>query len=261
MRLSLVLPVYNRYPVMADVLASLRYQSSPPDEVLLVDDGSTDGPLAELAASYSPWLPSLRYLRLERDGAYRNSSYPYNVGIRQATGDVIAYCAAELIHFPRNFELIRRDLTPDALLIGGTVFFEAEFSRWPAVVREDPVNIWRTDFDVWHREYYGNEHRTLLMWDTRSAVHAVYREHLLAVRGFEESLTAWGHNDGHMRRRLVELLGLREVRRPQIVTLHCWHPRPPRSNMCHSTEDRLAAAASGLEANIGREWGVYPCAG
>lgn len=264
MKISLVLPVYNRLQYMADALGSLIRQTVPPSEIILVDDGSTDGSLDGFVDTFQALrdvdsrVPELRCIRLERDGVYRNSSYPYNVGIRQATGDVVVYCAAELIHFPRNFEYIRDAMqaNPGVFLIGGSIFFEAEYNRLPDNVRVVPALIWNESFDVWHPEYYGNDRKTMLLWDSISGVHAVYRQHLLDVRGFEESLTSWGHNDGHMRRRMLELKGLQEFKCPQIITIHPWHPRPPQPNMQSATAHYDIARQSGLVANLGRDWGI-----
>ena len=43
---SVIVPVYNGSRVLADCLAALQRQTRPPDEIIVVDDGSTDDTLA-----------------------------------------------------------------------------------------------------------------------------------------------------------------------------------------------------------------------
>ncbi|MFN9954541.1 MAG: glycosyltransferase family 2 protein, partial [bacterium] len=40
--LTVVLPVYNREQILPQTLASLLHQTLPADEILVIDDGSTD---------------------------------------------------------------------------------------------------------------------------------------------------------------------------------------------------------------------------
>ena len=47
--ISAVVPVYNTERYVAEALTAILSQTHPPDEVIVVDDGSTDGTLGELA--------------------------------------------------------------------------------------------------------------------------------------------------------------------------------------------------------------------
>ena len=78
---SVVIPVLNAQPWLADLLGALMAQQpSPPREIILVDSGSTDGTLAEAAR----W-PSVRVIPIARftHGGARN------LGARQAGGEVL----------------------------------------------------------------------------------------------------------------------------------------------------------------------------
>jgi glycosyltransferase involved in cell wall biosynthesis len=85
-KVTVVATVLNEGETMVRLLQSLEGQSRPPNEVVIVDGGSTDGTLATLSSwSASGWLP-LRVLR--KPGA--NISQGRNAGIAAAEGDVIA---------------------------------------------------------------------------------------------------------------------------------------------------------------------------
>jgi cellulose synthase/poly-beta-1,6-N-acetylglucosamine synthase-like glycosyltransferase len=77
--LAVVIAAYNEAAVLAGTIAALLAQTDPPDEILLADDGSTDG-TAELLHTYGLATPaqgdispagSLRWLRAPHGGKAR----------------------------------------------------------------------------------------------------------------------------------------------------------------------------------------------
>lgn len=88
---SVIIPVYNGESFLAEALQSVLNQTLSPDEIIVVDDGSTDQSaqvVASLAASVA--LP-IRYLHQENKGP----AAARNRGIEQAHGDVIAFLDAD----------------------------------------------------------------------------------------------------------------------------------------------------------------------
>jgi glycosyltransferase involved in cell wall biosynthesis len=86
LKVSAVIPVYNGEPWLAEALDSVVAQDRPVDELVVVDDGSTDAS-GDIARSYGATT-----IRLDRncgEGAARNA------GIAAATGDVIAWLDAD----------------------------------------------------------------------------------------------------------------------------------------------------------------------
>ena len=81
--ISVVIPTYNGIRYIADCLDSLRKQLRKPDEVILVDDGSTDGTISMVEKSY----PEVRCIRLESN---RGFAAAVNEGIRHCNGTYIA---------------------------------------------------------------------------------------------------------------------------------------------------------------------------
>ncbi len=84
MRVSVICTVLNEAEAVGRLLDSLAAQSRPPDEVVIVDGGSTDGTPA-VVMNHAQRLP----LKLqEARGA--NISRGRNLAVKRATGDVIA---------------------------------------------------------------------------------------------------------------------------------------------------------------------------
>lgn len=83
---SVVVPVYEGERYLAQCLDSLVAQDHPAMEVLVVDDGSTDG-----SAAIAERYPQVRLLRREHEGLGATR----NAGVAAATADLIAFCDAD----------------------------------------------------------------------------------------------------------------------------------------------------------------------
>ncbi len=81
--LSVIIPTYNRRPVLARALRSVLDQKPAPDEVLVVDDGSTDGTPEWLAREF----PSVILIRQANQGP----AAARNRGIEKASGTWLAF--------------------------------------------------------------------------------------------------------------------------------------------------------------------------
>ncbi len=87
MKISVVVPLYNTRAYVAEAIDSILAQTRPADEIIVVDDGSTDGG-PELLARYGS---SVRVIRQ----AHAGGATALNRGIAQATGDTIAFLDAD----------------------------------------------------------------------------------------------------------------------------------------------------------------------
>lgn len=84
---DVVIPSHNRAHVIADALASVLAQSLPPERVILVDDGSTDGG-AEAVHRLAAGDPRVTALALPRNSG---ASAARNVGTAVARAEWIAF--------------------------------------------------------------------------------------------------------------------------------------------------------------------------
>lgn len=99
MRVSVVLPTYNYGRFLRSCLDSVLAQTVPADEIIIVDDGSTDD-TPEIIASYHK-EPSVRHIRTENFG----EACARNTAIAAATGDIIAVQDSDNIWEPDKLEL------------------------------------------------------------------------------------------------------------------------------------------------------------
>jgi len=82
MKISLVIPSYNRYEFLKRAIASVVAQSYPVAEIIVVDDGSSDQ-----TAQIQKDFPSIKYIYQKNSGV----SSARNSGINAATNEWIAF--------------------------------------------------------------------------------------------------------------------------------------------------------------------------
>ncbi|MCX5578132.1 glycosyltransferase family 2 protein [Kaistia terrae] len=90
-RVSVVIPAFNAEAYLAEAVASVLEQTVPATEIILVDDGSTDG-TGDIARS----VAAVTYVRQANAGV----AAALNHGARIASGDCIAFLSADDIWCP-----------------------------------------------------------------------------------------------------------------------------------------------------------------
>ena len=93
---SVILPTYNRKDLLERALRSVTAQSTPPQEIIVIDDGSTDDTQALLRRSY----PHLRYYFQANQGV----SKARNAGIAHANCPWIAFLDSDDEWLPDKLE-------------------------------------------------------------------------------------------------------------------------------------------------------------
>jgi hypothetical protein len=98
-RVSAIIPAYNRADFLPETIATLLAQTSAPHEIIVVDDGSTDGTEAAVAR----FGDAVRYRRIENSGA----PVARNVGAAMATGDWLWFCDSDDLWRPEFLARMR----------------------------------------------------------------------------------------------------------------------------------------------------------
>jgi glycosyltransferase involved in cell wall biosynthesis len=93
---SVVIPAYNAAPTLAQAVRSILDQTLPPREILVVDDGSTDG-TAEVAAGMGDGVAVIRQENRGPGGAT-------TTGFRRVTTPYVATLDADDLWLPRKIE-------------------------------------------------------------------------------------------------------------------------------------------------------------
>jgi glycosyltransferase involved in cell wall biosynthesis len=115
---SVIIPTYNCAPYVAAAVESALAQTYRPLEVIVVDDGSTDG----TAAVLRPYAGRIVALRQANGGA----AAARNAGIGRARGEVLAFLDADDLWLPgkleRQVSVLRRHPKVDLVFTDGCTF-------------------------------------------------------------------------------------------------------------------------------------------
>lgn len=106
--ICVLIPVHNQAEYLYRALASAVWQVGPQDEIIVVDDASTD-----LCPSSLVWLFRKRVLWL-RNPNKRGVSYSRNAGIRRSRAEWIKFLDADDVLAPFALDLVRRAHPPIA---------------------------------------------------------------------------------------------------------------------------------------------------
>jgi glycosyltransferase involved in cell wall biosynthesis len=206
---SIVIPTYNRKPILEKCLRALENQQLRGDsvvsgyEVVLVDDGSTDGTL-EWLKSHSSEFPHVRSLSQDHQGP----AAARNLGVEQATGDTIIFIDSDLVvteHFLQSHAdaLVQgqQQLGSDRLFTYGWVINTCNFNN----PTSEPYKL--TDFSA---AYFATGNV------------AIARKWLEKAGLFDTRFQLYGWEDLELGVRLKQL-GLKLIKCPTAVGYH-WHP-------------------------------------
>ncbi|SVB83840.1 uncharacterized protein METZ01_LOCUS236694, partial [marine metagenome] len=97
MDISVIIPTYNRRNTLPRAVESVLNQIYKPIEIIVVDDGSTDGAKEMCSEMY----PLVRYIYQANSGV----SSARNTGIKSASGDWIALLDSDDEWLPDKLEI------------------------------------------------------------------------------------------------------------------------------------------------------------
>lgn len=188
--LSVVIPVYNAEKYLKKCLDSILVQTDTDFEVLLVDDGSTDGS-SEICQIYSNKDKRVRYFKKENGGAYQTRIY----GAERSQGTYVTFCDADDYYVSKHAFRILHDYLSKGDYAVAQFGYEKKYNHLKQKKRcvYEPVTIGREAFLT-------NEYPRLLCsyWDdakiTTNVWNKVYHRRLLS--NFPDSSIAekifWG---------------------------------------------------------------------
>ena len=173
---SIILPTYNRAGKITTSIESVLSQTYKQFELLIIDDGSTDG-TEEVVRKIKD--DRIRYIKLEQN---RGQAAARNYGIKNAKFDYIAFQDSDDKWHPQKLELQMKALE-DASLNVGMVYHKMRYQL------EGIGSIIKPNEDISLERKNGDIYKELL-WDNLIGMPTllVKRECLEQVGGFDETM-------------------------------------------------------------------------
>ncbi len=98
MKVSVIIPVYNRADILKTAIESIFCQSYKNIEIIVVDDGS----ILPVKNFIQPYLNRIRLIELSQN---KGVSFARNVGIKESQGEYIAFLDSDDIWLPFKLKL------------------------------------------------------------------------------------------------------------------------------------------------------------
>jgi glycosyltransferase involved in cell wall biosynthesis len=208
MYISVVIPTYNRLPILQKCLGALETQVLTDDkiagyEVVLVDDGSSDRTLAWLAENQAN-LPHVKVIEQDHQGA----AAARNLGVVNAVGDTIVFIDSDLVVTETFLQC-----HADALIKGQQELKSDRLFTYGAVINTN-------NFEHPTAEAYKITDFSAAYFATGNV--AISRQWLEAAGLFDTGFQLYGWEDLELGVRLKKL-DLKLIKCPQAVGYH-WHP-------------------------------------
>jgi len=134
-RISVVIPVYNRERYIGAAIASVLAQTFGDFELLVIDDGSTDG-TGDVVRSFHD-----QRIRLLRHGANQGIARARNAGVDAARGDYLAFLDSDDVALPERLaeQVGFLDAHPDHVAVGAWIDWMDDRGRPTGRVKRRPL--------------------------------------------------------------------------------------------------------------------------
>lgn len=275
MKTTLLITTFNRAHLLYNSLARLR-NLTVPDEILIVDDGSSDN-TEQVCSDFKTHLP-IKYI-YNHNPDWSICSYARNIGIKNATGDIIITSEPELLWitdiYKQMLEEHQSEKYKDQIISVGVIYHAQEGTVFNPGLITDPVSALKSeiveDYQTEPRPYHPAGYcKTKNMQATFAALYK--KKWLEEIGGWDEGFPgAWGVDDWDLCTRL-RIKGINQHICPEMEAIHQWHPHLPPHIMGKALQDNEAVMKAknlndespnnpNLIANQGVEWGVIKTRG
>ncbi|BAQ61375.1 glycosyl transferase [Geminocystis sp. NIES-3708] len=205
---SVVIPTYNRLPILQKCLLALENQQFNPNlvtdyEIVVVDDGSTDETISWLTTQKA-LLSHVKFYTQNHKGA----AAARNLGVEKAQGDWIIFIDSDLIVTSSFLQAHSQTLNSEATSLNNDLIF-----TYGAVINT-------CNFDDPTSEPYKITDFSAAYFATGNV--AIAKKWLLKAGLFDTMFRQYGWEDLELGIRLKKL-GLKLIKCPQAVGYH-WHP-------------------------------------
>ena len=240
MKISVIVPVYNRLEHLRALLLCLLKQKKQPDELIITDDGSSQKVL-DFIGDLIPKLEFKVKHIYQEDKGFRKTR-ALNNAVRNSIGDLLIFCDQDLIFGEEYVETIAGNIKENIFLMGRAHTLKREekdfvleniekINSYEEIVKNLPDSYIPTI-----KKMLNEDKRRRLLKTFKLAKrgiklvgmsYALMKNAYIKVNGYDENYIGWGQEDDDFGNRLtVAGINGKELVTPNIQ-LHLWHYSDP----------------------------------
>ena len=262
MKISVVISTYNRGNHLNYGLRTLLAQNRIPDEVLIIDDGGTDHTEGIVKGIKNDFPnDNIRYIYNYNPG-YTNCCLAKNIGIKEATGDLIIFTEPEILHVGETIatheEWHKNNgglfvSTATVYFVFGTALKELTLEHY----KNPLLIITRDNIVEWEAGYQPKAEDIAVSRCVRATYCAsVKKGNLEYIGGFDERfLPHWGWDDIDLQSRLG-MAGIKCICDSTIQVVHLAHGYTGCYEKWHFNKELNDDPDKPTVANEDVDWGV-----
>ena len=224
---SLLIATYNWPQALSVVLASVRVQRRLPDEVIIADDGSGDDTRRLIAAEAQSFPVPLRHVWHEDEG-FRLATIR-NKAMATARGDYLMQLDGDMVLDPFFVESHVAFARAGSYVQGSRVMLDetrtAECLAHGGIITHALSSGVRNRVNALHFPWLSGLVRgpTDPLRRTRGCNMAFWRDDILRVNGYNETIEGWGREDSELAARLQQSGTARRNLKFSAVAWHLHH--------------------------------------
>lgn len=258
MKVTLIVSTYN-FPLALDLcLESITRLNVKPDEIIVADDGSKQE-TAEVVRKWKKLLPMPVKHVWQEDTAFRLAEIR-NKALAVATGDYIIQIDGDIIMERHFIEDHLRYAKPGLFLCGSRSRITEEYTNRLKAGKRYKFSFFRPGlYDRMNALrcrlltpfFYDYDH-------LRGCNMSFWREDILAINGYDETITAYGYEDEDVQERLKRIGKKKLFVKFMCIEYHVWHPEhPTKKNLAetrklidHNNEINLIRSPRGIDSHL-----------
>jgi glycosyltransferase involved in cell wall biosynthesis len=266
MKICTLITTFNRASLLNNSLERMCNLTKP-DEVLVVDDGSSDN-TKEVVESFKDRLP-IRYI-YNNNPEWTICSFARNIGVKNTDCELIITTEPEMIWITDIIPIIleERKKYPDEIISASIIYHAQQATKFNPGLITDPVSALKSEiveeYQTEPRSYHPSGYcKTTNM--QAMFICSYEKKWIMDVGGWDEEFPGcWGWDDVDLATRL-RVNGINQHVCTKLQAIHQFHGHPAGDvwardahlNDIYFTEKHMLDKNSPfLIANKGKEWGV-----
>jgi glycosyltransferase len=240
MKISVIVPIYNRLEHFRALFICLLRQNRQIDELIITDDGSSQQILDYIADLIPKASFKIKHIYQEDKGFRKTRAL--NNGVINSEGELLVFCDQDLIFGEEYIEYMEKNIKKGCFLLCRPISVNEE-EKDIILKKIELSNKYEELLKPLPKDYLESVNKTLKTDRKRRILnilklskrgiklvgmsYAVMKSDYLKVNGYDENYNGWGEEDDDFGNRLyVAGIKGKELKTPNMQ-IHLWHYSDP----------------------------------